>query len=112
MDIKERNWRSFGKLYCFFYSKRGVPRIIIGPHWPFTICLLVSVIFIVFLNAKACYEVVKYGESWIWVAIDAAIVLVGLLSFFYTLLANPGIPEEIFRRDYDTEFVKEETKNR
>ena len=55
---------------------------------------------------------IEKERSWIPVAVDAVVVVFGLICFLYTLLANPGIPDEIFHRNNDPNFVVEPTENR
>jgi len=38
---QEDPWpRKLGNMYCFWYSKKGVPRIVIGPDWYFSLLLI------------------------------------------------------------------------
>ena len=41
-----------GNMYMMCYNSNGEPLIVIGPHWPFTICVMIfidSIIFFIFI---------------------------------------------------------------
>ena len=53
---------------------------------------------IIWLNVTACLKLIESDGHWAFVVVDAVAVALGLFSFLYTVLANPGIPDEIFRK--------------
>lgn len=77
-----------GNMIMMCYNKDGEPLIVIGPHWPFTLCIfiflnLINFFFYYFLNSSM-YVSIKY----------AGITIMSLQSLCYLVifLMNPGIP--------------------
>jgi hypothetical protein len=89
-NFENKLFRKIGNLNTFFYDSNGYPWIVIGPHWPFYVCLFmtITVIFLSFF-----YFVKDH--------INPAIKIIGVIvysvqigSYTYTFLKNPGIPYE------------------
>ena len=65
-----------------------MPRITIGPTWICTIPLLIGVALMLWVYAGATMTLIENGAEWYYPAIGAVLILLGLYSFFYTLLGN------------------------
>ena len=48
-----------GNVYCFWHDSRGVPRITIGPSWPFSIVLVVYAGFLSWVHLTAFAELIR-----------------------------------------------------
>jgi hypothetical protein len=94
-NITKTNFRRIGNLNLFFCDKEGSPKFVIGPHWPFFVCLTTTITLI-------C------GSFFYLLAdnLNPAVWLIGLLVYFtqigsysFVFLKNPGIPTEILKRN-------------
>jgi hypothetical protein len=84
-------------LALFYYN--GEPLIIIGPHCinlyylgPFYICLMSTISIICYFFFTYLWE----DLHWFIRNLGVVISLVQILSYSYTALANPGIPNKVF----------------
>ena len=75
-----------------------MPRITIGPSWPFTFALVLIVGGILYISIQGMIRLHQLKAAWYFTAIGIAIVLFGLTCFFMTLLGDPGIPKEVYNR--------------
>lgn len=85
---KEYFFCRLGNTYAFWFNKMDEPRIVIGPHWPFYICLISVITLmsysILYLGLANANEYVKL-IGWI-------IYLLQILFYTLTFLINPGLP--------------------
>ena len=96
-----------GSCYSFLWIK-GSPLIVIGPHWPFFLCLNsiimgISLTYFYFLWNKV-YSLPRN--------IGVGIFLIQNLSYWYTALANPGIPIKYHLNNMNLENIVEEKGSR
>lgn len=79
-----------GNTYAFWFDKNDEPRIVIGPHWPFYICLS-SIITLI--SYSLLYLALADGNFYLkllgWI-----IYLFQISSYTYTFLINPGLPNK------------------
>lgn len=87
------NSRRIGNLRVLKYNSNGDPIIVIGPHWPFYICLSTTLFFLFFMFFY-----------FVWDYLSLLIKLAGLtvyslqfISYTYVFLINPGIPKNFFK---------------
>ena len=77
-----------GKLYCFWYSAQGNPRIVIGPDFKFSLVelgLVNGIMSLVIKNAISSESVKVYQAGFV-------ILLLHNLSFLATICMNQGLP--------------------
>jgi len=79
-----------GNMIMMCYNSNGEPLIVIGPHWPFTICMMIFIstftFFYFYFLKNLLNNVVKnigYGISF-----------VQMFSYFLIFILNPGIPQK------------------
>ena len=79
-----------GNMIMMCYNSNGEPLIAIGPHWPFTICMMIFIntfIFFYFHFLKNyLHNVVKN--------IGLGISFIQIFSYLLIFLLNPGIPQK------------------
>ncbi len=79
-----------GNMIMMCYNSNGEPLIVIGPHWPFTICMMTLIdtfIFLYFHFLKSyLHNTVKN--------IGLGISFIQILSYFLIFVLNPGIPQK------------------
>ena len=79
-----------GNMIMMCYNSKGEPLIVIGPHWPFTICMMLlidSVIFFYFHFLKnLLHSSIKN--------IGLIISFIQISSYFLIFILNPGIPQK------------------
>ena len=86
-------FRKIGNLNTFFYNKSGEPLIVIGPHWPFYLCLsttisLIFLSFLYFLNNNLNMTIKLIGVF---------IYVTQIGSYTYVFMKNPGIHLDILK---------------
>ena len=97
-----------GNVYCFWHDSRGVPRITIGPSWPFAIVLVLYAVFLTVVHIKAFSELLRLAAlGYYIVGVGLMLYSLGMWGLFYTFLGDPGIPEEIFLRYSDPSYSVE-----
>ena len=93
---KERNLGNYitknqptklGRTFAFLYVD-GEPKIIIGPHYPFFLCLSSFISFMSILYFYFFWDSLNTNTR----NITLCIYFIQIISYFYTSLANPGIP--------------------
>jgi hypothetical protein len=98
--ISNRTPRRIGNTWAFLYNKDNEPLIVIGPHWPFYICLTSTISLISFLFFTAM-------QLSLFVRILGIIsFLVQFLSYTYTFLINPGLPKKSVSMAYSDKLQK------
>jgi hypothetical protein len=83
-----------GNTRCYWYNSEGIPRITIGPTWGFTIPILVMITVMLY-----CYitGLLALQKTEIIYKLGAVVLIISNMGcFLYTLLANQGIPRELF----------------
>jgi hypothetical protein len=82
--------RRIGNTYAFYYNSEGDPLIVIGPHWPFFVCLTSLICFIGYIFFY-----------FLWEYLDPSVLVLGFIifsiqlgSYSYTFLRNPGLPKK------------------
>ena len=87
-DVKEQNPFRLGNTYALYYFD-GEPLIVIGPHWPFCIFLMGTIMTIGY-----------FFFLYLWSFLDDLLIFLGMcvfgffiISYTITLLKNPGIPK-------------------
>ena len=82
---------------CYFnarYRKGRYPLFQVGPHWKFTIVLIVFAIFsLVYLSNMVLITVRIYPVIGI---INATTIFLNLVAFLFVLFGDPGIHPEIY----------------
>jgi len=96
-----------GNVHCFLHDSRGVPRVTIGPSWPFAIVLLVYAAFLSVVHFRAFSALIGLNAGWYIVAVGTLLYSIGMWGLLHTFFGDPGIPEEIFLRYSDPSFVLE-----
>ena len=84
-----------GNIRCYFPSKEsGKPRVLIGPTWVFSLPILCIVFFLVYF----LFQITLNLEfiNWGFKGIGLILMTLDLYYYFYTLLADPGVPEDIW----------------
>ena len=79
-----------GNMIMMCYNSNGEPLIVIGPHWPFTICMMIFINTITFFYfhflKNILHNIVKN--------IGLGISCVQIMSYILIFLINPGIPQK------------------
>lgn len=77
-----------GNMIMTLYNKDGEPLIVIGPHWPFTICMMIFIDGLCFSFFYFLWNLIH------WVLRDIGVVLafIQASSYLFVFLKNPGIP--------------------
>ena len=86
-DIKDQTPFRVGNTYALFYRK-GEPLIIIGPHWPFFLSLMTTIMTIAFFFFKYLWIILNDYVQYSGICIFAFF----FISYSSTMLINPGIP--------------------
>ena len=89
--INNKETRKIGNLYTFFYLKDGNPLIVIGPHWPFYICLSTTITIICLSYFYIFWNLLGY----VYITVGVLIYLGQIFSYSYTFMKNPGLPKNI-----------------
>ena len=85
-----------GNVYCFWHRADGVPRITVGPNWKCSAYLFFMLAVFVSIHSGILQELTKLnGPLWV-LLVGYSMLTTGVASFFYTLLGDSGIPEQIF----------------
>ena len=79
-----------GNMIMMCYNSNGEPLIVIGPHWPFTICMMVFIDIFTFFYfhflKNILYSTIKN--------IGLVISFIQVFSYLLIFLLNPGIPQK------------------
>ena len=79
-----------GNMLMMCYNSNGEPLIVIGPHWPFTICVMLfmdAIIFFYFHFLKNLLQNTIYK-------IGMFISIIQIFSYILIFILNPGIPQK------------------
>ena len=79
-----------GNMIMMCYNSNGEPLIVIGPHWPFTICMMIFIDSFIFFY----FHFLKNYLHTIVKNIGLGISFVQIFSYFLIFLMNPGIPQK------------------
>ena len=79
-----------GNMIMMCYNSNGEPLIVIGPHWPFTICMMIFIDSFTFFY----FHFLKNILHTIVKNIGLGISFVQIFSYFLIFLMNPGIPQK------------------
>ena len=79
-----------GNMMMMCYNSNGEPLIVIGPHWPFTICMMIFINSFTFFY----FHFLKNILNSIVKNIGLGISFVQIFSYFLIFLMNPGIPQK------------------
>ena len=82
-------YSKLGNTYTFFADEKGNPLIIIGPHWP--LALGVIICFSVFFFSVTIYF--RKFISYLSLTFGYLLYLFFLISYLLTALINPGYPK-------------------
>ena len=94
-----------GNIRCYMHDERGVPRVTIGPNWPFATVLLVYAVVLTYMHIKAFYALYTMNAGWYIIAVGTILFSLGIWGLIHTFFGDPGIPEEIFLRYSDPTHV-------
>ena len=94
-----------GNVKCYLHDKRGVPRVTIGPNWPFAIVLLIYAVMITFMHYRAFQSLWEFHAGWYIIMVGVILYSIGIWGLLHTFFGDPGIPEEIFIRYSDPTHV-------
>ena len=94
-----------GNIKCYLHDSRGVPRVFIGPNWPFATVLLIYAIMLTYMHLKAFLELHSMHASWYIIVVGTILYSIGIWGLLHTFFGDPGIPEEIFIRYSDPTHV-------
>ena len=100
-EFKVEKMRRVGNLYCYWHDVRGVPRLVIGPQWPFFIVVLGLSIAFAAINLSLVFMTRQAAPTApLWPClITVGLVFFGLFCVGETFLSNPGIPMSVFKID-------------
>ena len=79
-----------GNMLMMCYNSNGEPLIVIGPHWPFTICVMLfidAIIFFYFHFLKNLLQNTIYK-------LGIVISFIQIFSYVIIFILNPGIPQK------------------
>ena len=79
-----------GNIRCYLPDSKGFPRFFIGPTWMFAIPILATVAGATYMLLSILYYL--ENTHYLLRSLGLLLLMVFLQSYFYTLLANPGIP--------------------
>ena len=79
-----------GNMIMMCYNSNGEPLIVIGPHWPFTICMMLFINTFTFLY----FHFLKNYLHNIIKNIGLGIAFIQIASYILIFLLNPGIPQK------------------
>ena len=79
-----------GNMIMMCYNSNGEPLIVIGPHWPFTICMMLFINEIIFFYFHFLKNILHRTVK----NIGLGISFVQIFSYFLIFLMNPGIPQK------------------
>ena len=79
-----------GNMIMMCYNSNGEPLIVIGPHWPFTICMMLLIDSIIFFYFHFLKDILHNHIK------NFGLVISGIQIFSYLLIfiLNPGIPQK------------------
>ena len=79
-----------GNMIMMCYNSSGEPLIVIGPHWPFTICMMLLINMFIFLYfhflKNYLHDTVR--------KVGLGISFIQIFSYLLIFLLNPGIPQK------------------
>ena len=87
-----------GNIRCYWKDQAGKPRIYIGPTWAFSLPILLAAGFLLYFLIQILLNVTKVHIA--FRILGFALIAFDLYNFFYTLLADPGIPTDLFEMMY------------
>ena len=86
-------------MHAFFFrflNNGEYPLFSIGPHWPFTIGLI---IFAIGVASYMGYLISKiYAHCVLGSILVSFLALVNIVMMFATILSDPGVPPQIYKR--------------
>ena len=85
-----------GNIRCFLPNRNGRPLITIGPNWGFTIFLCCLVCGSLYTSISGLDGMIEHNAPWPYIVLGTLVIAGGLLTFFKTLLGDPGIPAEVY----------------
>ena len=95
-----------GNMIMMCYNSNGEPLIVIGPHWPFTICMMLFINTFIFLYFHFLKNYLHYFVK----NIGLGISFIQMFSYFLIFVMNPGIPQkELWIENY---FKNKNNSNR
>lgn len=101
MDIKNRKLpRRFGKTIILKYNSKNEPVLTVGPHFPLSICLIVTIIILAIF-----FTVSMKNDAYMLCVIGIGVVILHLCTFLTTVLMNPGIPSTRVTESDITEVI-------
>lgn len=101
MDIKNRKLpRKFGKTIILMYNSKNEPVLTIGPHFPLSVCLVVTIIIL-----AVFFTISMKNDAYMLCMVGIGVVTLHLLTFLTTVLLNPGIPSTKVSESDITEVI-------
>jgi hypothetical protein len=88
--ITNKTPRKIGNLYAFFYNRQNEPLIVIGPHWPFFVCLSTTITFVTIIFFYSLWDYLNSGLK----LMGMFFYITQLVSYSFTFLKNPGLPRK------------------
>jgi hypothetical protein len=85
--------KRIGNLRVYKYNSNGDPLLVIGPHWPFYVCLSITLFFIFFMFF---YHLWGYLSTPIKLG-GLVVYILQFISYTWVFLINPGIPKNFFK---------------
>ena len=79
-----------GNMIMMCYNSSGEPLIAIGPHWPFTICMMLFMNMFIFFY----FHFLKNYLNDTVRKVGLGISFIQILSYILIFLLNPGIPQK------------------
>jgi hypothetical protein len=102
MEVKDRKLpRIFGRTLIVSYNSKNEPSLTIGPHFPLSLCLIVTIVVLCIVFTISMFKKVPA-----LCIIGLFIVIVHLVSFLTTMLLNPGIPKSKITDDDITKVIE------
>ena len=92
-----------GNLHTFFYDENGLPRIVIGPDWGYSLCMHIFTFSITMLYYIG-----------LWKFLNIFIIIIGLLVYLFfagtytlTCIMDPGIiPPDFYLENYEVDKMQ------
>ena len=86
-----------GRVRTYWVDREGVPRVFIGPHWPYFSVIVFMTLCFCAINIQMMFDMAHLNNCPWWVLCVTSIMLVvGVASVVSTFLSNPGVPREMF----------------
>ena len=79
-----------GNMLMMCYNSNGEPFVVIGPHWPFTICVMIFIDAIIFFYFHFLKNLLHYTVY----KIGLFISFTQIISYILIFILNPGIPQK------------------